>query len=203
MKDRSIVFTAGLMMLLITNPSYAEVKIGVGTGIAPGGSGGTGGQFMMPIKIGASFMLEPFLAVAVSNEDADKNSIRYTERSSDDFGFGVGLYGVSNLVENFEIYYGASLGRHKRKDTTKTYDGAGSNIIESTKNRERDQYFVQPTLGISYIVNENILLSIDYGLAYLWGEVSVTSGQNALSTASTDTTSNTQTRTRLMLRYMF
>ena len=143
-------------------------------------------------------MLEPFLGMSISNEDADKNMPEYEETDSNYYSLGVGLYGVSGLVKDFELYYGASIGTAKGKDETKGSNNGG--LSEYSGGRESKNYFIQPTLGLSYIVNENFLLSIDLGLQYSWGEEEFF--RDDITYLARDY-SDTRTISRVLFRYLF
>jgi len=198
MNNKNIALLTGLFMLVVTSQCLADTKIGVGTGVVSGLPGNVGGQLVMPIKIGSHFMLEPFLGISISNEDADKNLPEYEETNSDYYQLGVGLYGVNGLVKDFEIYYGAAIGTAKEEDETKRSNNGG--LSEFSSSYESTHYFFQPTLGISYVVNENFLLSIDLGLMYLWGEEDRFTDDTKVSTREY---SDTRTSTRLLFRYLF
>ena len=143
-------------------------------------------------------MVEPTFGIRVSKDESDTSFPQYDESDSKYYQLGVGLYGFNGLVKDFEIYYGGSIGTGRQKVESKSSGDGG--ITEFTSSRERTDYFIQPTLGIGYVVNENFLLSIDVGLAYYWGEEEFFNDGEKTGTRDT---SSTSTSSRLLLRYLF
>jgi hypothetical protein len=70
---------------------------------------------------------------------------------------------------------------------------------------------VKPTLGISYLINENFSFSVDAGIYYYWGKEEIE--QTSIDTTPTDSTvdvskssadtSGVNTFTRIVFRMMF
>jgi len=192
-----------LLAIGYSSSGISDTKIGIGSGINTGSVSVRGGVISIPIRMGSSFMVEPFFLINKYDQDADKNAPEYYERKTENYQIGLGIYGISAISNSdFEIYYGGTFGAGKNKSTTNrryTYTNP-IRVNEYTDESKITEYFVMPILGISYIVNENFLLSIDAGIGYSWGEGEETPS-NSLQ-YSRDV-SGTTTRTRLLFRYLF
>ena len=128
MVSRNLGILVGLLIIGYTGYTSADTKVGIGTGINTGFSRGYSGTISIPIKTGLSFMLEPFFGVTKTNEDVDQSLPNYREYNRDYYQLGIGLYGISQLVKGFEIYYGGTLGASKSETTTNYRSARGDNL---------------------------------------------------------------------------
>ena len=74
------------------------------------------------------------------------------------------------------------------------------NSIVTTDTTETTDYAIRPTLGISYLVNDNFSLSIDAGIGYSSGKEEISSDDGTLRSKDTD---RIYTTTELLFRYYF
>jgi len=188
----------------------ADTKVGIGTGVSPFLSGVYGGIISVPIKFGSHVLIEPYAGYYdTSNDPQDSQNYRVTEITS--YQAGTGLYGISKLSKEFELYYGTALAvdRNKNKYEYKITNGTTTNF--SHQEIESKTYLVKPTLGISYLINENFTVSLDAGIYYYWGKDKNTTTSYYTSTGvftssqteSTEDRNGISTFTALIFRMMF
>jgi hypothetical protein len=193
----------------------ADTKIGIGTGVLSAFSRGYGGVISMPIKLGSYMLIEPYAGYTKRSEDTDTNLPDYSYGDSKSYQVGVGVYGISKLGSEFELYYGAALataesdrkseGKHTRTSNDET------SVDFSQSQTEATEYMIKPTLGVSYLINENFTVSVDAGIYYFWGEekskslytYSSPTFSSREESESTNDLEGVNTFTRLVFRMMF
>lgn len=216
MKNNYIKSIVCICMLAGMENSLADVKIGMGTGATSVFSRGYGGVVSMPIKINSIILIEPYVGYSERSEDADKNEPYYTIYNRSSYQTGVGLYGINKLGANFEIYYGAALAVAKSEQKsenkrTNTFNGETS-VYTNYSESDADEYMIKPTLGVSYLINDNFSFSLDAGIYYSWGEEKSKIASTDSSTTGTSSYDETHsekdleainTFTRFLFRMMF
>lgn len=168
----------GLTVLVISfafwGDCIAETKIGIGTGATSSFSGYFGGVISVPIRLESNFLIEPFIGYTKRSEDADRTSPDYSLNDRESYQAGVGLYKLQKLGAEFELYYGAAVATGisiQTFESKSTYTSGGTTYSNYRKYKtDASEYMIKPTLGISYLVNENFSFSIDTGIYYYWGE---------------------------------
>jgi hypothetical protein len=206
----------GLLFAVIgVENSLADTKIGVGTGALSLFSQTYGGVISMPIKLDSFMLIEPYAGYSSRSEDPDTNSPEYNINEQSSYQVGVGLYGISKLGTEFELYYGAALAASKSEykyeyQNTSVFNNENY-VYVNRSNTETKEYMVKPTLGISYLINENFSFSVDAGIYYYWGKEEIE--QTSIDTTPTDSTvdvskssadtSGVNTFTRIVFRMMF
>lgn len=193
-------------LFAIGGECLADTKIGLGTGVSTTFSGYYGGVISMPIKLDSIMLIEPFAGYSRQSQNADSNLPDYNEYSRQAYQLGVGLYGISKLVPKFEIYYGAAVAAGKsERDSERKY---GDNFYKDEY--KTTEYMIKPTLGISYLINENFSFSLDAGIYYYWGKEEVNNiqiyGDSPSINENREYTVDTQgvnTFTRFLFRMVF
>jgi hypothetical protein len=169
----------------------------------------------MPIKLDSYMMIEPYLGYTKRSEDVDASLPEYYLNESKSYQVGVGIYGISTLGTEFEIYYGAALAAGKsdwkRENKYTRVSNNETSISFNQDEAEATEYMIKPTLGISYLINENFTVSVDAGIYYAWGEEkrknvytfsSPFSSSNEMSESTSDL-EGVNTFSRLVFRMMF
>ena len=159
--------------------------------------------------------IEPYVGYSEWSEDADSASADYNLNNSNSYQIGIGLYGINKLGAEFELYYGAALAAAKsERDYESKYTSEFINETYTTVNKnevEATEYMIKPTLGVSYLINENFSIALDAGIYYRWGEEKSKNTYNRTSptdpiTEISETTADLKgiyTFTNLVFRMMF
>ena|GEM_PF-3564612 len=213
MKNNYKIVIACFTVLAFWENCLADTKIGIGSGVSSLSSGYSG-VISMPIKLDSYMLIEPYLGYSDRSKDVDQASPDYNFSESKSYQAGVGLYGISKLGVEFELYYGAALAVEEsdwsnERKSTRTINN--ETYIDINQNKtETSGYLIKPTLGVSYLINENFTISLDAGVYYRWGEEKTTTTyNNLLPTTSYDYSESTgdlrsvNTFTQLMFRMMF
>jgi hypothetical protein len=204
-----------LIAVVAVENSLADTKIGLGTGALSLFSRSFGGVISMPIKLDSFMLIEPYAGYSNRSEDPDTNSLEYNIYEHSSYQVGVGLFGISKLGTEFELYYGAALAAAKSEykyeyQNTSVFNNE-TYVYLNRNNTETMEYMVKPTLGVSYLINENFSCSLDAGIYYYWGEAETehtsidttpTDATVEVSKSSADT-SGVNTFTRFIFRMMF
>jgi len=207
--NKSILLT--IVLFLVAGTTQADTKVGIGTGISTIFSSSYGGVISVPIKIDDTLMIEPYVGFSFRSEDADTNAPEYNINEREYYQGGFGIYALSNLNKEFEIYYGAALavGRNNFTYERKYTSDIGTGIITYSYHDETDTlvYMIKPTFGISYLINENFMFSLDAGIYYFWGEETVkttdiSNGTTEYSESNSDV-DGADTFTRFVFRMIF
>jgi hypothetical protein len=176
-------------LLCISGSALAEV--GLGVSIQSNDS-----TIYMPINVSKGFRIEPMLQYRKSsNEERLYPSSLYTLTASADttaYMLGVGLFGVTQLGESANVYYGGRLG-YVKAEFEVSYPGTlppgyGRPMSSS---EDIDGFMVAPTIGLEYRFSEHFSIGGEAALTY--------------SSTDGDETSNesTSTTTNIIFRYMF
>ncbi len=178
-------FVLAFCLLTLSSFGHAETKIGLGTGIFSLSGVTYGGAVSVPFQIDSTLMIQPFAGYYSDTERADSDQSDYNTSSRVNYSVGTGLYRIAKLLPAFELYYGSDLIAGKVKTNRKyksTYTySAGDSFTHKTKDESNGLYYgIKPTLGISYLINDNFSFSLDSGL-YLF------SGKNERRTQSNST----------------
>ena len=147
-------------------------------------------RIFIPINITDNFRTELSLYYGASERDSSTSS-----SESEGYEFGLGLFGLKNLYENTQIYYGCRFLYFNGK--SKYEDKSSGVFFSPSRNSDYKAYSVAPTLGIEYFMTENIALGGEFEFHY-----EDSSYEYDDSTDDSDYTS-TGTDTRLILRYYF
>lgn len=186
MKNYYKVFTMFVILSAFWGECVAETKVGIGTGAISFFSGYSGGALSVPIKLDSSVLIEPYIGYMTRSENADSTLPNYYLNDRESYQVGIGLYKLKKISAEYELYYGAAFAAGT---STQTHENRNTYISGSTtysnyrKNKtDASEYMIKPTLGISYLVNENLIFSIDTGVYYHWGEEK--KQENTISTSS-------------------
>lgn len=215
MKNNHKIALAGAMLFASGGSCLADTKIGIGTGALSVFSQGTGGVISMPIKLDSYMLIEPYVGYTERSVDIDTSLPDYSYNNFKSYQVGVGLYGISKLGTEFELYYGAALAsvKSKRNYESKRTGGTDPDTYLNFNRHETEttEYMIKPTLGVGYLVNENFSVSLDAGIYYYWGEEKnkdIYTYKSSISSTtdvseSTADVSGVNTFTRLVFRMMF
>lgn len=213
MKNNKKILLVCVGLFVIGGKSLADTKIGIGTGVSSSFSRSNSAVISMPIKFDSYMMIEPYAGYRKTSEDVDRNLPDYYVRNSEAYQLGVGLYGISKLSTDFELYYGGALAAGKsewnsqRKDTNTFIDETSVYFYQNES--KATEYMIKPTLGISYLINENFSFSLDAGIYYSWGKderKDITTRSSSSYTEESEYTVDLErvdTFTRFMFRMVF
>ena len=186
MKNNYKVLSLLVILSAFLGECIAETKVGIGTGAMSYFSGFSGGTLSVPIKLDSNVLIEPYIGYMTRSEDADNTVPDYYLNDRESYQVGVGLYKLKTISAEYELYYGAAFAAGK---STQTFENkntyiSGSTIYSNYRKNKTDasEYMIKPTLGISYLVNENLSFSLDTGIYYHWGEEK--RQENTVSTSS-------------------
>lgn len=203
--NKSILLT--IVLFIFSGTTQADTKVGIGTGVSTIYSAGYGGVISVPIKFDTTMMIEPYVGFSLRSQDADTNAPEYNINEREYYQGGVGIYALSNFNKEFEIYYGAAIAVGRN---TRTYEYKyTTNISTYSSQDETDTllYMIKPTLGISYLINENFMFSLDAGIYYYWGKetdktTDIPNGTPEYSESNSDV-DGVDTFTRFVFRMIF
>ena len=201
-KSTHSITTIVLLLLAISNECLAEVEVGVGILVNPVYFPYST-AISIPIKTSDSFMLEPAIGFRLRKTDFERNENYQDEINQDTWYFSLGLYGLSQIKKNFEMYYGATIGGERFKyESHSKFTGIDSTFSE---NYNEQRMFVRPTLGFSYFVNPHFSVGIDVGLYIYKGKAEQSYYDSDFGQSDTDRTNTlgAETETNVILRYMF
>jgi len=141
-----------------------------------------------PIKAGDKLRIEPFFREESITYNRESIFDRY-KITSKSFSVGMGVFGITNIKEKSQLYYGA---RVSYQETEYTYKSENLNF----KN-ESDGYQFSPTIGFEYMLTDNILIAGEAEWTY-----SDTSLKSTYDNEGVDT-KRSETEKRFILRYLF
>jgi len=141
-----------------------------------------------PIKAGDKLRIEPFFREKSITYNRESIFDRY-KITSKSFSVGMGVFGITNIKEKSQLYYGA---RVSYQETVYTYKSENFNLKD-----ESNGYQFSPTIGFEYMLTDNILIGGEAEWAY-----SDTSLRRTYDNDSIDT-KRSETEKRFILRYLF
>lgn len=193
-----------IALTIMTTSSWADTKIGIGTGGSLTFLGNTGGVISMPMQVNGKLLLEPFVTYYQRKDDINIDKPDYNGGESKGFSGGVGVYLLVGLVPKYDLYYGASVAYAKTSSqdhnkVTETNSLGNVYVYERHYSSETKEYGIKPTLGINYLVNENFVFAIDAGFYYYFGEETTKN----LDKSDSHDVSGANTNTRILFRYLF
>lgn len=174
MKNNYKLLPIIVIMSAFWGECIAETKIGIGTGATSSFSSLLGGSLSLPIKFDQNYLIEPYAGYMSRSEDVNRSLPDYNQNDIESYQVGVGLYKLKKLGAEYEFYYGASFAAGISKRTTEyknTYISGATTYSNFRKVKtDSSEYMIKPTIGVSYLVNENFSFSIDTGIYYHWGK---------------------------------
>lgn len=178
----SLKLFVGAIILLLCEPTQAETNFGFGASLnsiqerAGYVNVISRGLVYFPIKIGTTFMLEPYLIYYDrSRESSDSTTT----------GLGIGGFYVRPINDSFNNYFGARLA---------TFETESKSSFSSEK---EDAVQISPLAGIEYSIEKWIYIAVEAGIAFSDG-----TNEDSFSSTSEDV-KTTDTFTNIMLRMYF
>ena len=210
MKNNNKKLIAFVILLAPWGQCFAETRIGLGTGGTSAFSGFFGGVISIPVRLDSNILIEPYIGYTEQTENVDNNLPNYRVNENESYQVGVGLYRIKELANQFEVYYGADVatGKTKRTSESKYTNSISSGSFQNST--DTTEYMIKPTLGISYLIDDDLSFSVDAGILYRWGEEKIEDVRTVTSpTPSIEVTEYTAditqiyTFTRIIFRMMF
>ena len=200
MKKQSFIITFSVLILLIWNNVYTQepppqkkTQVGIGVSITDikdlfqyiEGAGPPATEIFIPINISPTLRIEPEIGFFQSSSENEN-----FKSSSKSFSFGLGIFRM-NLKDGINLYYGARLGL-TRTSSSFEYSYNGS----ATDEQSVEGFFIAPTVGGEYFLNNSFTLGGEAQLRY-----ASSSGKDEDDEEMT--TSTTATRALLFIRFYF
>ena len=200
MKKLSIIF------LSLSVLSAYGAEIGVGASVRADDA-----SIYLPVQFGESFRLEAELRAfereAISTP-VSSSSVTRSESSVDSKLFGLGAFYIKALNENLRTLLGLRASYVKTEnDGASAISGLGATAFSV---RDVDGYEITPTVGLEYILNEKVSISVEA----FWfdrnqdGEITTTTTSGGFFPVTTVTTTDfsqdeSGTDARVVLRFFF
>ncbi|MCK4587900.1 MAG: hypothetical protein KAU29_11175 [Gammaproteobacteria bacterium] len=210
MKNNNKKLIAFVMLFAAWGQSFAETRIGLGTGGTSAFYGFFGGVISVPVRLDSNILIEPYIGYTEQTENVNNDLPDYRVNENESYQVGVGFYKIKELENQFEVYYGADVATGKSKRTSESKYTSGTSSGSFQNSTETTEYMIKPTLGISYLVDKDLSFSVDAGILYRWGEEETKDVRTVTSptpfievTEYTADIAQTYTFTRIIFRMMF
>ena len=192
-----------LSVSLILLPVVASADFGIGASFKSSEAG-----IYFPVTITPRILVEPYLRY--SDGDFESSLVGSTEPGVDSsfttISFGAGLFGVSQLSDAVDFYYGARAAyvREESSSTALLISPVPFSSFDPRSEGDLDGFSIAPTLGFQYFLTDNISLGAE--ARWEFSEISgtiVSTGASGAETQIDQTRRRSDTRTDVLLRFYF
>jgi hypothetical protein len=177
--------------LLCVSGSALAADFGLGVSIRSNDS-----TIYVPIDVSKSFRIEPMLRYQNSKSESSVFGAGspYTVAATAEltsWNVGVGVFGVTQVAESANVYYGGRIG-YISADYETSYAGTAPPGVSFLPSKDKsDGFFLAPTIGVEYRFSDHFSIGGEAALIY----TKVDGDQY--------TDESTSTSTNIIFRYMF
>lgn len=193
-----------LALSLIALPMAAIADFGIGASFKSSEAG-----IYLPITITPRVFVEPYFRY--SDRDTDSTIAGSAESGSDSsfttLSVGAGLFGVSQLGDAVDFYYGARAAYLRQESSTTALILSPAPILPfsvPTQEFDADGFSIAPTLGFQYYLTDRLSLGAE--VRWEFTDVSgtiISTNSSGTETRIEQTTRQSDTRTDVLLRFYF
>lgn len=162
-----------------------------------------------PINVGKSFRIEPsvrYRSHKTSAADRPASAFLAVKATTklEELEFGVGIFGVTKIMEAAQFYYGGRLAYLDRETTsTRILSDDGVALSGSRQEISQDGYRIGPAIGFEYLVGEHFSIGGEASYSFVDLDGNSTYSADLVPSSYPKKEKTSGTTTQVIFRYMF